>query len=217
MTRRKKNNLPDDAPAKPAATSIPPMSRWTWAGVCVLVLLTTAIYLPAIGGGELLDDDLLLTQNPIVKSPSGLYQFWFTDKPSDYWPATNTTFWIEWRLWGEHLTGYHVTNLALHVAESLLVWFLLKKLGIPGAFWGALLFAVHPVNVESVAWIASRKNLVAMLFLLLSLWCYLNAEMPISRAEKAIKRTGNGGKPAEHLGRRQRPFRATNSPAPGIG
>ncbi len=193
MTRRKKNILPAEAPAKPATASIPPISKWTLAGVCVLVLLTSAIYLPAIGGGELLDDDLLLTQNPIVRSPSGLYQFWFTTKPSDYWPMTNSTFWIEWRLWGEHLTGYHVTNLALHIVESLLVWFLLKKLGIPGAFWGALLFAVHPVNVESVAWIASRKNLVAMLFLLLSLWFYLNAEMQFS-ARRGDRAKEDGGK-----------------------
>jgi protein O-mannosyl-transferase len=196
MTRRKKNTLPDEAPAKAVTTWTPSMSKWTWAGVCVLVVLTTAIYLPAIGGGELLDDDLLLTRNPIVQSPSGLYQFWFTDKPSDYWPVTNSTFWIEWQFWGDRLTGYHLTNLALHVVESLLIWFLLKKLEIPGAFWGALLFAVHPVNVESVAWIASRKNLVAMLFLLLSLWFYLNAEMRLSTDNRG-RRKANGAKPAD--------------------
>ncbi len=194
MSKGKKNTPQRETPQS-APVRIPSVSGWMWAGICVLVLLTAAIYLPALGGGELLDDDLLLTRNEIVKSPSGLYQFWCTGKPSDYWPVTNSTFWVEWRLWGEHLTGYHVTNLALHIVESLLIWFLLRKLKIPGAFWGGLLFAVHPVNVESVAWIASRKNLVAMLFLLLSLWWYLNAERRLSVEEEARPKA-NGERPA---------------------
>jgi len=188
-------NREDTPPTRGALRQVLSLPGRVWAGIAILVVLTAAVYLPAIGGGELLDDDSLLTQNPIVKSPSGLYQFWCTDKPSDYWPLTNTTFWIEWRLWGEHLTGYHVTNLALHIVESLLIWFLLKKLAVPGAFWGALLFAVHPVNVESVAWISSRKNLVAMLFLLLSLWWYLNAEVRFS-AERSGQAKGNDEKGA---------------------
>jgi protein O-mannosyl-transferase len=81
----------------------------------------------------------------------------------------------------------------LHIAESLLIWLLLRRLGVPGAFWGALLFAVHLVNVESVAWIASRKNLVAMLFLLLSLWCYLKSET--GSAENGDGPKGKGAKP----------------------
>jgi protein O-mannosyl-transferase len=174
--RKAEEDREDVQPLPASQQRILSLSGATWVKIAVLVALTTAIYLPALGGGELLDDDLLLTQNKIVKSPDGLYQFWFTDNASDYWPMTNTTFWIEWRLWGERLSGYHVTNLMLHVVESLLVWLLLWKLGIPGDFWGALLFAVHPVNVESVAWIASRKNLVAMFFFLLSLLWYLKSE-----------------------------------------
>ena len=195
MSRRRKRDRKEDVQPFLAtlrqAFSLP----WhVWAGIGLLIALTTLVYLPALGGGALLDDDLLLTQNKIVKAPDGLYQFWFTANASDYWPLTNTTFWIEWRLWGEHLMGYHVTNLVLHIVESLLIWFLLRKLHVPGAFFGALLFAVHPVNVESVAWIASRKNLVAMLFFLLSLWCYLNAEERSSEEDNGPAK-GNGGQP----------------------
>ena len=79
-------------------------------------------------------------------------------------------------------TGYHVTNLILHMAETLLIWVILRKLSIPGAFLAAMLFALHPVNVESVAWIAQRRNMMAMLFFLLSILWYLKADMPTAIA-----------------------------------
>ncbi len=123
-----------------------------------------------------MDDDLLLTNNPIVKAPDGLARFWFSTEPAEYYPISNSTLWLEWRLWGLHPTGYHITNLVLHVAAALLLWAILMQLSIPGAFLAALLFAVHPVNVESVAWIVQRRNVLAMLFFLLSIYTYLKAE-----------------------------------------
>ncbi|WP_428940800.1 tetratricopeptide repeat protein [Fontivita pretiosa] len=145
-------------------------------GVAIIAALCLFIYWPALGGAFILDDDLLLTNNTLIRDPDGLIKFWTSTEQLDYWPMTYSTLWIEWRLWGMNPTGYHVTNLVLHIIESLLIWRLLNRLKIPGAFAGAAIFAVHPVNVESVAWIAQRKNVLAMLFLLLSIWWYLKAE-----------------------------------------
>ena len=143
------------------------------AGLFLITVVAIIAYMPSISGGFIWDDYLLLVDNPLVKASDGLHQIWCTAQAIDYWPATNTSFWIEWRMWGMNSTGYHVTNLVLHIAESLLVWIILRKLSIPGALLAALLFAVHPVNVESVAWIAQRKNTMAMLFFLLSILWYV--------------------------------------------
>ncbi len=94
----------------------------------------------------------------------------------DYYPVSNTSLWIEWRLWGANPVGYHAVNLLLHIVLALLIWKVLARLKIPGAFLAALLFAVHPVNVESVAWISQRKDLLAILFLLLSTLCWLRTQ-----------------------------------------
>jgi tetratricopeptide (TPR) repeat protein len=146
------------------------------AGVGLITIAVCAAYFPSLNGGFILDDDLLLTANPLIKAADGLYRFWLTTEAYDYWPVANTSLWIEWRLWGMNPTGYHVTNLILHIVESCLIWSILRKLSIPGAFLAALLFAVHPVNVETVAWIVQRKSLLAMLFFLLSILGYLQAE-----------------------------------------
>ncbi len=151
-----------------AASPVPVLS-----GIVLIVLAVSLAYLPSLSGGFILDDDKLLTDNRLIKAPDGLYRFWCTAEAQDYWPMSNTTLWIEWRMWGMNPTGYHVTNLILHMVESWLIWLILRKLSIAGAFLAAMIFAVHPVNVESVAWIAQRKNMIAMLFFLLSILCYL--------------------------------------------
>ncbi len=143
------------------------------AGVALIVVAAFIAYFPSLNGGFIWDDFSLIVENLNIKTLSGLYQIWFSTETVDYWPVTYTTFWIEWRLWGMNATGYHVINLILHIIEALLIWVILRKLSLPGAFLAAMIFAVHPVNVESVAWIAQRKNLMAMLFFLLSILCYL--------------------------------------------
>jgi tetratricopeptide (TPR) repeat protein len=162
------------------------------AGIAIIAGAVLIIYLPSTSGGFILDDDCFLTTSPVVKASDGLYRFWCTSEAPDYWPATNTTFWIEWRIWGMHPAGYHITNLILHIASSLLIWLILRKLSIPGAFWAAMIFAVHPVNVESAAWIAQRKNLIAIVFFLLSILWYLKFCMSTAIAGLAPVRSHGG-------------------------
>ncbi|HVW21380.1 MAG TPA: tetratricopeptide repeat protein, partial [Opitutaceae bacterium] len=149
-----------------------PIGRPRWLAAAALAAAALAAYLPVLRAGFVWDDDSLVTGNLLLRSAAGLRQIWFSAVPSDYWPVTLTSFWIEWHLWGLHPAGYHLVNLALHAGGCLLLWAVLRRWEVPGAWLGALLFAVHPVNVESVAWIAERKNLLALLFYLASLYWY---------------------------------------------
>ena len=183
MSRHRRARKPTRAsPPEASAAAAPPPGpdRRAWlrrAGLLALLFAAVAVgYWPAIDGAFIWDDTVLLSEAPLVHAPDGLRRFWLTTEAPDYWPLTNTTFWLEWRLWGTNTAGYHATNLLLHAVEAALVWALLRRLGVGGAYLAALLFAVHPVNVESVAWIAQRKNLVALLFFLPSLLFYLVAE-----------------------------------------
>jgi len=142
----------------------------------LLCALAAVAYLPALKNGFVWDDDLLLTQNSLVKSASGLWRFWFSGRQADYWPVTYSALWVQWRLWGMHPMGYHAVNVSLHAANSLLLWAVLRRIRLPGSYLAALIYAVHPLNVESVAWISELKNLMAMLFYLSSIWFYLGSE-----------------------------------------
>ena len=154
----------------------------------VLFIAAFAIYWPAIHGQFIWDDASSVTASPLVRASDGLYRMWFTSEPIDYWPVTNSMYWVEWRLWGMNPTGYHAVNILLHAANALLFWMLLWRLSIPGAWLAALLFVVHPVNAESVAWIAEGKNTLSLFFLLLSTLAFVSSE------PDAIARTETAGK-----------------------
>ena len=134
-----------------------------------LALLVWGCYLPALSGGFVWDD-VIFTEEPVVHRWSGLWNIWFS--PADirneghYWPLVYTTFWLEHKLWGLAPLGYHVVNVLLHLANTALVWRLLLRLGIPGAWAVAAVFAVHPLHVESVAWVIERKDVLSALFYL---------------------------------------------------
>jgi len=151
---------------------------WTspWLAGAAIVALTLAVYLPVVNADFMWDDDWLLRDSDLIHAPDGLYRFWFTAEAPDYFPLTWSSLWVEWRLWGTHAAGYRATNILLHAAAAVLLWRVLVHLGIPGAWLAGLLFAAHPVNVESVAWISERKNTLAMVFFLLTALAYLRSD-----------------------------------------
>jgi Flp pilus assembly protein TadD len=173
------------APRAPAATPAPAAER-TWLCAVLLALAAILTYGGARGAGFIWDDDAFLTNNPLIHAADGLHRFWFTGEPVDYWPLTSSTLWLEWRLWGMNPLGYHVTNVLLHACEVVLLWRVLAGLRVPGAFLAAAVFAVHPVNVETVAWITQRKNLVAMFFYLVSILLFLRSEDKPPRGGRGV-------------------------------
>ena len=134
-----------------------------------LALLAVVFYTPALFGGFVSDDWIFVTE-PLVRRLDGIVSIWLSPaeigRENHYWPIVYTTFWIEHKLWGFNPVGYHAVNIALHALNSVLVWRLLLRFGVPGAWLVAAVFAVHPVHVESVAWIIERKDLLSALFYL---------------------------------------------------
>ena len=144
--------------------------------VAAIVMAVALVYMPALWGDFVWDDFLLITGNPLLQNLSGLAEIWSGGRTADYFPLTNTVFWIEHHLFGGSATGYHAVNILLQIANALLVWRLLSRLNIPGAWLAGLIFGVHPVHVASVAWISELKNLLSMLFALLSILCFLELD-----------------------------------------
>ena len=181
-SRRERRQAQRDA-SKQQQESVPPSARrFTWQNILPILalgLLVVVSYLPAmLWGGFVWDDKIFVNADPI-REVSGLWQIWFS--PSDisiegeghYWPLVYTTFWLEHKLWGFAPAGYHIVNVLLHLANTLLLWHLLRRLAVPGAWVVAAVFAVHPLHVESVAWIIERKDVLSGLFYLAAVLAWL--------------------------------------------
>jgi type IV pilus biogenesis/stability protein PilW len=153
-----------------------PNNNWRnrWLPGLLLIAATLVAYQPAWHAGFIWDDDYYVTHNSLLTAPDGLKRIWFSlDSPSQYFPLVYTTFRLERALWGLNSTGYHWVNILLHAANALLVWRLLRRLRVPGAWLAAAIFALHPVNVESVAWITQLKNVLSLFFCLLTLLAWV--------------------------------------------
>jgi tetratricopeptide (TPR) repeat protein len=163
-------HLPGDTPAGHRQDR--PLRLWLLG-----LLLAGAVvfaYQPVWKAGFVWDDDRYVAENSLLTAPDGLKDIWFSAKaPSQYVPLVYTDFRFERALWGLNACGYHWVNILLHAFNALLLWRLLVRLGVPGAWLGAALFALHPVQVETVAWIAERKNILTLLFSLLTAWAWV--------------------------------------------
>ena len=156
------------------------------AGALTIIIACCVAYIPAMKAGFIWDDDVYVTNNPLLTTPGGLYLIWTSGTiTSQYFPLTYTTFWFEYRLWGFNPVGYHVVNIAIHIINSLLLWLVLRRLSVPGAWFASAVFALHPVQVESVAWVTERKNLLMLLFSLLSVLCWLKFVFDNKTGQKA--------------------------------
>jgi protein O-mannosyl-transferase len=138
---------------------------WFWG--LMLMLAVILVYAPVWKAGFVWDDQSILTANPCIVGPLGLKEIW-TTSAADICPLTLTTFWVEHALWGLEPLPYHLVNVLLHAACAILLWRVLRNLRVRGAWLGAALWAIHPVEVESVAWVTEMKNTESGLFFLLS-------------------------------------------------
>ena len=150
--------------------------RQAWLIGLLLVAATFLAYQPVWHAGFIWDDDELLTNNPVVKSADGLWRSWFTASTLDYYPMTFSLWWLEWQVWADNALGYHLVNILLHALSAILLWRVFLRLNLPGAPLAAAVFALHPVNVESVAWISRAKNTLAMFFYAGALLAWLKFE-----------------------------------------
>ena len=134
---------------------------------------TLIAYFPAIHGSFLWDDDAHVTR-PELRSVHGLWRIWFNlGATQQYYPLLHSAFWLEDKLWGEAAVGYHLLNILQHASAAFLLLLILRRLVIPGAFLAAAVFALHPVHVESVAWITEQKNTLSAVFYLGAMLAYL--------------------------------------------
>ncbi len=156
---------------------------WLWG--LILILAVILIYTPLWRAGFIWDDDAVLTANPCIVGPLGLREIW-TTSAADICPLVLTTFWVEHALWGLAPLPYHLVNVLLHGACAILLWRVLGSLRVQGAWLGAALWALHPVAVESVAWITEMKNTESGVFFLLSILFFVRW----LRAKELDGRTG---------------------------
>jgi tetratricopeptide (TPR) repeat protein len=165
---------PTKRPQEGPATWLP---RRLWPGVAVLLLVTVIAFSPAFQSQLLSWDDLdYVSYNKRLRSAAGLAAIWNPFTPSmQYYPLVFTSYWMEYRLWGDAPMGYHATNIALHLLNSVLVLALGLELGASAwaAFGAAAVFALHPTQVASVVWVAERKNTLSAAFYLLAFLLYL--------------------------------------------
>jgi tetratricopeptide (TPR) repeat protein len=153
--------------------SMPTPVRPAWPGALLLFGMTLLAYLPALAAG-MVWNDLDYVTAPALRPVAGLRLIWFkVGATLQYCPVLHSAFWLEHRLWGDTAAGYHAVNILLHAGSACLLVLILRRLAVRGAWLAGALFALHPVCVESVAWISEQKNTLSTVFYLLAALTYL--------------------------------------------
>ena len=165
--------------------------RSIWLACAFVALASFAAFLPALAGEFLnWDDNVLLTENPYYRSFSWESLKWMftTLRHGTYQPFSWLTYALDFKLWGMDPFGYHLTNLLLHALNAALLLLVFIELlplpkgeRLPASALCALLFAVHPLRVESVAWATERRDILSGTFYLLALLLYLRSAASKSR------------------------------------
>src|SRR5215831_21076118 len=159
-----------------------------WQGG-LIVLLVLLVYLPVLHSGFIWDDDSYVTENPTLRSLDGLRRIWFeVGAVPQYYPMVHSTFWLEYHLWGLNPVGFHLVNVLLHAAAAILLWQVLKRLKIPAAWLVATIFALHPIEVESVSWVTERKNVLSAVFYFAAALAYFRFAPPTESVVRNSRR-----------------------------
>src|SRR5579872_4326420 len=189
-TRKSEALGKSDASGKP---SVAPLAWSCWrfsprdfVSGGLLVLATLLAYWPALGGGLIWDDAAHITR-PELRSLGGLSRIWFElGATQQYYPLLHSAFWVEHRLWGGAVLGYHLANVLLHASAALLVVLFVRRLAIPGAWLAGFIFALHPVCVNAVAWISEQKSTLSAVFYLASALAYLHFDQTRRKTQYAL-------------------------------
>jgi tetratricopeptide (TPR) repeat protein len=149
-----------------------------WLCGFVLIGLVCLAYARVFDAGFIWDDESHLTANPCIVGPLGLKEVWSSAR-AVYYPLVLTTFWTVHKFAGLSPWPYHLLNVFLHAGSAVLLWQVLRQLNVRGAWLGAALWALHPVMVQSVAWVTELKNAQSGFFYLLSIFCFLKSDAAI--------------------------------------
>ncbi len=182
MTRRKRLSPPTRTPEprQDASAVARSFGARDWLFVVALVMAVLLAYWPAWNGRMLFDDNAHITRADL-QSWHGLWRIWTeVGVTQQYYPLSETAFWVQHKLWGDAMLGYHLVNIALHIQAALMAALILRRLEIPGAYFAAAIFALHPVHVESVAWITEQKNTLSAVF-------YFGAAMAYLRFDRSAR------------------------------
>lgn len=158
--------------SKLSATNNPPFALPAWLAAAAIIAAIALTYLPVRHAGFIWDDDAHVTTNPVIIGPQGLTEIW-TSAKANYFPLTMTSFWVQHAAFGLNPVPYHWVNVGFHAAGAVMLWLILRRLRVPSPWLGAMLWALHPVQTESVAWISELKNTQSGFFYLLSVWFFV--------------------------------------------